>query len=149
MPKVTFTFEPHWSKTVQQVCRCNFFSKIIATWGASQVALVVKNLPANAGNIRDVGSIPGSGRSPWKRAWQPTPVILPRESRGQRSLVGYSPWGHKESDMTEVTACTHAHGYLNVGELFYTLSSGCVSYAHSVFLLSIFFQNSHMCFYES
>ena len=40
---------------------------------------------------------------PWRRAWQPTPVFLPVESHGQRSLVGYSPWGSKESDMTEVT----------------------------------------------
>ena len=37
---------------------------------------------------------------PWKRKWQPTPVLLPRKSHGQRSLVGYSPWGHKELDMT-------------------------------------------------
>ena len=36
-----------------------------------------------------------------RRAWQPTPVFLPGESHGQRRLVGYSPWGHKESDMTE------------------------------------------------
>ena len=49
---------------------------------------VVKNLPANAGDMRDVGSISGSGRSP---------------GGGQRSLVGYSPWSHKESDMTVVT----------------------------------------------
>ena len=41
--------------------------------------------------------------SPWRRAWQPTPVLLPGKSRGQRSLIGYSPWGRKESDMTEVT----------------------------------------------
>ena len=47
---------------------------ISCTYGASQVALVVKNLPVNAGDIRDVGLIPGSGRSPWKRAWLPTPV---------------------------------------------------------------------------
>ena len=40
---------------------------------------------------------------PWRRAWQPTPVILPGESHGQRSLVGYSPRGHKELDMTEAT----------------------------------------------
>ena len=40
-------------------------------------------------------------RMPWRRKWQPTPVFLPRKSHGQRSLVGYSPWGHKESDMTE------------------------------------------------
>ena len=38
---------------------------------------------------------------PWRRKWQPTPVFLPRESQGERSLVGYSPWDHKESDVTE------------------------------------------------
>ena len=38
---------------------------------------------------------------PWKRKWQPTPVFLPGKSYGQRSLVGYSPWSHKESDTTE------------------------------------------------
>ena len=38
---------------------------------------------------------------PWRRAWQPTPVFSPGKSHGQRSLVGYSLWGHKESDMTE------------------------------------------------
>ena len=38
---------------------------------------------------------------PWRREWQPTPVFLPEESYGQKSLVGYSPWSHKESDMTE------------------------------------------------
>ena len=38
---------------------------------------------------------------PWSRKWQPTPVFLSGKFRGQRSLVGYSPWGPKESDMTE------------------------------------------------
>ena len=37
----------------------------------------------------------------WRRQWQPTPVLLPGKFHGQRSLVGYSPWGHKESDRTE------------------------------------------------
>ena len=37
----------------------------------------------------------------WRRKWQPTPVFLPGESQGQRSLVGYSPWGREESGMTE------------------------------------------------
>ena len=46
---------------------------------------------------------PWVGKMPWRRAWQPTPVVLPGESHGQRSLVGYSPWGQKELDMTEVT----------------------------------------------
>ena len=58
--------------------------------------LVLKNPPANAG---DVGSIPGWGRSP-EGQWQPTPVFLPGTSHGQRSLEGYSPWSHKESDTT-------------------------------------------------
>ena len=44
---------------------------------------------------------------PWSRKWKLTPVFSPGESDGQRSLVGYSPWGHTESDMTEHT-CTHA-----------------------------------------
>ena len=45
----------------------------------------------------------------WRRAWQPTPVFLPGESHGQRSLVGYNPWGHKESVMTEQLTHTHTH----------------------------------------
>ena len=43
------------------------------------------------------------GNIPWKRAWQPTPVFLPGKSHEERSLAGYSPWSHKESDTTEVT----------------------------------------------
>ena len=68
--------------------------------GASQVVLVVKNPPANAGDVRDEGFNPWVRKIPW-RAWQPTPVFSPGESHGQRSLVGYSPWGRKESGMTE------------------------------------------------
>ena len=49
--------------------------------------------------IEDTGSIPGPGRSPGEENGQPTPVFLPGKSHGQRSLAGYSPWGHRESDM--------------------------------------------------
>ena len=42
-------------------------------------------------------------KTPWRRKWQPTPVFFPGESFGQRSLVGYTPWGRKESDITEHT----------------------------------------------
>ena len=56
----------------------------------------VKNPPANA-----VERIRSLDLLPWRREWQPTPIFLPGESHGQRSLVGYSPWGCKESDMTE------------------------------------------------
>ena len=62
---------------------------------------MVKNPSASAGDIRGMGLIPGLGRFPQRRAWQPTPVFLPGESHGQRSLAGYSPWSHKGSDVTE------------------------------------------------
>ena len=42
-----------------------------------------------------------------EKEWQPTPVFLPREFHGQRSLVGYSPWGHKESDTLSKLKCSH------------------------------------------
>ena len=58
---------------------------------ASQVALGVKNLPARARDAKDTGSVPGLGRFPGKRQF--TPVFLPGDFCGQRSLVGYSPWG--------------------------------------------------------
>ena len=64
---------------------------------ASQVVLVVENPPANA-EVRSLVR-----KIPWKRAWQSTPVFLPGESHGQRSLAGYSPQGCKESNTTEVT----------------------------------------------
>ena len=49
----------------------------------------------------DPGLIRGSGRFPWRREWLPNPVFFPGEFHGQRSLTGYSPWSHKESDTTE------------------------------------------------
>ena len=54
-----------------------------------QVALVVKNLPASVGGCNRQGFCPWIGKIPWRRAWQPTPVFLPGESHGQRSLAGY------------------------------------------------------------
>ena len=73
---------------------------------ASQVALVVKNPPVNAGDAGDLSSIPGSGRSlggghgnPLQHSWW----RIPKNPYGQRSLEGYSPSGCKELDMTKVT----------------------------------------------
>ena len=54
--------------------------------------------------------VSGHFNIPWRRKWQPTPVLLPGKSQGQRSLVGYSPWGCRESDTTEVTEHTAALG---------------------------------------
>ena len=53
---------------------------------------MAKNLP---------GFNPWDWKIPWRRIWQPTPVLLPGKSHGQRSLEDYRPWDHKESDMTE------------------------------------------------
>ena len=55
----------------------------------------------SACNAADPGSIPGLGRSPGEGKWLSTPLFLPGESHGQKSLVGYSPWGRKELDTTE------------------------------------------------
>ena len=74
--------------------------------GASQVSLVVKHLPASAGNVSDAGFDPWVGKIPWRRAWQPTPVFLPEESHGQRSLEGCSAWACAQSDTPE--ALLHA-----------------------------------------
>ena len=65
--------------------------------GASLVAQTVKNPPAMQGTW--VWSL--VGKIPWRREWQPTPVFLSGEFHGQRSLVGYISWGHKELDTTE------------------------------------------------
>ena len=64
---------------------------------ASLVAQLVKKPPAmQETRIQFLGQ-----EDPLEEAWQPTPVFLPGESHGQSCLVGYSPWGHKESDTTE------------------------------------------------
>ena len=63
---------------------------------------MVKNLSVNGGDARDVVLIPGLGRFPSSRKWQSAPVFLPEKFYGQRSLVCYSLWGHKESDFTSL-----------------------------------------------
>ena len=75
------------------LCWCIFF-----LW-ASQMVLVAKNSPTNAGGIR-VRSL--GWEDPWRRAQQSTPVFLPGESHGQRSLVGYSSQVCKESDWSNL-----------------------------------------------
>ena len=67
------------------------------------VVLVVKILPAHAGDLRDAGSIPGSGRSPGGRNSNPLQYSCLEKSHEQKSLAGYSPKGHKELNTTEQT----------------------------------------------
>ena len=64
---------------------------------SSLVAQTIKHLP----KCMRPGFNPWVRKIPWRKKWQPTPVSLPGKCHGQRSLVGYSPWGHKESDTTE------------------------------------------------
>ena len=65
---------------------------------------------------------PWVGKIPWRRKWQPTPVLLPGKSHGQRSLVGYSPWDHKESDTTECIYMMEYHAALKRIRQVYRLS---------------------------
>ena len=67
--------------------------------------LVVKNPPANAGRHKRLGFHLWIGKISWRRPQQPTPVFLPGENYGQRSLVGCSPWGRRESDTTNILCC--------------------------------------------
>ena len=68
---------------------------------------MVKNLTASARRCRKHGFDPWVGKLPWKKKWQPTLVFLPGESHGQRSVVSYSPRGHKS--WTQLSE--HAHTY--------------------------------------
>ena len=93
-----------WWATVHGVTKSRTrLSDFTFTWHerASQVALVVKNPPAHAGDIRGAGSIPGLGRT-WRRAWQPTPVSLPGDPPWTEALGRLQPIG-SQSRTTEAT----------------------------------------------
>ena len=85
----------------------------IHNWGFSGSS-VGKESATNTLDVGELGSIPGLGRSPWRRKWQPTPVFLPGESHEQRSLRVYSPQDHKELDTIDATkhARIHIHKHL-------------------------------------
>ena len=96
------------SKLPLMCCLCkhqNDFSLAPLRSRVSQVALVVKNPPANAGDMR-YGFDPRVGEVPWKRTWQPTPLFLPGECYGQGTLAGYGPRAHKELAITAATEHT-------------------------------------------
>ena len=88
-----------------------------ASLGFPGVALAVKSWPANAGAIRDAGSTPRSGRSPGGRHSNPLQYSCLENPHGQRSLAGYSPLDHKQSDTTEQLStaqhCIHINNIKN------------------------------------
>ena len=94
-----------WEDLSSHILRCaecrDAFGFLPSFPWAPLVAQMVKNLLAmQETHVRSLDR-----DDPWRRAWQPTPVFLPGGSHGQRSLVSYSPWGHKELDMTEQLTC--------------------------------------------
>ena len=92
---VNLCWKSAWGKTNRCVCVRIFPSSNsyeLQGYMGSPGGSVVENLPANAGDSRFDLWI---AKIPWRRKWQPTPVFLPGKSHGQRSLVGYSPRGHK------------------------------------------------------
>ena len=94
-----------WASTIE---RMKFVSSNMLEATQNIGSLVAHLVKETACQRRRRGFNPWIGKFPWRRKWQPTPVFLPRKLHGQRSLAGYSPWGHKESDTTEYTH-THTH----------------------------------------
>ena len=83
-----------WGFLAPALYLCDFFMQ-------SATALLVESPSASAGDMRDMSST-CVRKIPWRREQLPTPVLLPGESLGQRSLIGYGPWGCEESDTTGV-----------------------------------------------
>ena len=86
--------------------RKEFFKKMWTIFkvfieSVSQGALVIKNPPCQCRRCEGFGFHLWVRKIPWSRKWHPSSVFLPGKFHGQRSLVGYSPWGHKELDTTE------------------------------------------------
>ena len=98
-------------------------------------------------NVGDPGFNPCVGKVPWRREWHPTLVFLPGEFHGQRSPLGYSPWGHKESDRTEQltlsASCESSLHILDINPLSYISLANNLS--HSVVGFSFFRPFSSLC----
>ena len=101
--KIYFLFYRVFKKHPVQRIEVSFIGVIFTYVWASLVAQVVRNLPA----MQKPGFDPWVRKIPWRRKWLPIPVFLPEKSHGQRSRVGHSPWGCKESDTTEELKHTH------------------------------------------
>ena len=91
------------SKSAKLLAGLRIFVKVPVKLGASQVALVVKNSLANAGEVRDAGSVhPWVGKIPWRRAWQSTPVFLP----------GESPWTEESGGLQSMWSQRVGHNWV-------------------------------------
>ena len=104
-------------------------------------ALVAQTVKSLTLQCRRPGFDPWAGKIPWRRAWQLTPVFLPGDSHGQRSLAGYSQWGRKESDSTE-----RLHFTASLEKAFITLVISRVFFQEKQFLSVADEFWSHLCF---
>ena len=112
----------HWQRMIQRLSSWLCFPLLCVR--IAQVYQMLTGLPrwlsgkesaCQCRRRRRWGFDPWIGKIPWRRKWQLSPAFLPGESHGQRILVDYSPWGHKESDMTEhgrTTKCLLSSRYL-------------------------------------
>ena len=104
-----------------------FFFSLMPSIQTSLVAQTVKHLSTIwETRVRSLGR-----GVPWRRKWQSTPVLLPGKSHGQRCLVGYSPWGRKESDTTE-----QLHFHFSFMDLIFQVSMQSCFVQHRTLLLS-------------
>ena len=137
------------------LCSCVFVSLVAAsgvfslvavlrvlTAGASAVARA--SLAAQTGKCLPAMQETRVGKIPWRRKWQPTPVFLPEKSHGQRSLVDYSPWGHKEFDTTEQlhslllqSTCSGLHGLQDLQHMGSVLAAPMLSDSGAWFSRSV------------
>ena len=97
-----------------------FFNSSIVALRASSVAQMIKKICLQCGRPKFDSWV---GKIPWRRKWQPTPVFLPGEFHGQRSLESYTPWGRKESDTTKQLTHTHTHTHQTLNPNMVLLSS--------------------------
>ena len=101
-----------------------FMSRVLPKWCSG------KESACQCRRCKSCGYNPRVGKIPCRRKWQPTPALLPGKFHGQRSLVGYSPWGGKESDMTEHSTAQHRVltfdevQFMNVSRCFW-----CIAYS--------------------
>ena len=101
------------------VCVRCFWVFFLLYASASPGGAVDKESACHCWSYKRCGFNPWVGKIPWSGKWQPTPVFLPGKFYGQSCLEGYSPWSHKESDMTEHTRISEILRYLPFSDSFH------------------------------